>query len=294
MTHDAARRTPSPPARRSGGRVRVEPDGTPRASHPHVHATFASLVAPGGRAPLPSGARLRLDPDWREEAVLWRRGYRLVAGIDEVGRGCLAGPVVAAAVILPPGWAPRGLRESKLLDAPARERLADAIRGRAVAWSLGVVEAELIDRIDILQSTLLASMLAAARLPVHPDALLLDSLHLPGIGLHQRTLVDADRRCASVAAASVVAKVARDRMMTEYAVRYPGYGFEAHKGYASAVHREAIVRLGVCPIHRRTFASCVDVPTADQLALWEAAAMQDAEDSVGPEHDTEGTRAPER
>ena len=264
---------------RPGGTHRPAAGAAPRTRPAHG-GTFATPFAPGGRAQLPPGARPRLDPDWSEEAALWRRGYRLVAGIDEVGRGCLAGPVVSAAVILPPGWAPAGLRESKLLDAPARERLAVEVRAHAIAWALGVVDAPLIDRIDILQATLLSSMLAAARLPVQPDALLLDSLLLPGVNVHQRALVDADRRCASVAAASVVAKVARDGMMAAYARRFPGYGFEVHKGYASPSHREAIVRLGVSPIHRLTFASCIDVPPADQLDLWEEAVEEVVLDEV--------------
>ena len=274
--------TPARPSSRS-------PDPARPGSHPgHRRGqSFPSLYAMSGRLPLPPGARPRRDPDWAEEEALWRRGYRFVAGIDEVGRGCLAGPVVAAAVILPPGWAPLGLRESKLLDPAAREQLAAEIRAGAVAWAIGLVDADVIDRTNILEATLMASQLAAARLSIRPDALLLDALRLPGIELPQRSLPGADRLCVSVAAASVVAKAARDAMMADYDRLYPGYGFATHKGYASPEHRAALDSLGMCPIHRRTFGRCatmdeehedgqLDVPRdegaadamGDQLDLW--------------------------
>jgi ribonuclease HII len=234
------------------------------------HATAASLFTTNGRTRLYPGARERLDPDFTEETVLWQRGHRLVAGIDEVGRGCLAGPVVAGAVILPRDWIPDGLRDSKLLDAPARERLAAEIRSRAIAWAVAPVSAELIDRLNILWATVLASMLAASRLSVRPDALLLDGgLPLPAISIPQRTVIDADRLCASVAAASVVAKVARDRFMVSMDERYPGYGFASHKGYTCQEHREAILALGASPLHRRSFGILGGVPPVDQLDLWE-------------------------
>src|SRR5439155_20859755 len=166
----------------------------------------ATLFTTSGRMRLYPGTRERLDPDFAEETVLWDRGHRFVAGIDEVGRGCLAGPVVAGAVILPRGWIPDGLRDSKLLDAPTRERLAAEIRIRAIAWAVAPVSAELIDRLNILRATVLASLLAAARLSVRPDALLLDGgLPLPAVSAPLRSVIDADRLCASVAAASVVA-----------------------------------------------------------------------------------------
>jgi ribonuclease HII len=210
--------------------------------------------------------RPRLDPDLAEERWLRARGYRFVAGIDEVGRGCLAGPVVAGAVILPLDWIPPGLRDSKLLRAEDRARLDAVIRGRAVAWAVAAVEPGVIDRINILQATLLATQLAASRLPVRPDVLVFDgSLGLPEIRLPQRVIVDADRLCASVAAASVVAKVARDRLMIEYDVAYPGYGLASNKGYAAPEHRAGLAALGFTPIHRRTFAS---VAAIEQLGFW--------------------------
>lgn len=223
--------------------------------------------------PLFPGSRPRLNPDVAEETVLWERGRRFVAGIDEVGRGCLAGPVVAGAVILPRGWIPEGLRDSKLLDADARERLAERIRDRAIAWSVAAVSAAMIDRLNILRATVLAALLAAARLSVRPDALLLDGgLPLPPVGVPLRAVVDADRLCASVAAASVVAKVTRDRFMVTMDARYPGYGFASHKGYTCAEHREAIRSLGASPLHRRSFGILGEVPPVDQLDLWEESA----------------------
>jgi ribonuclease HII len=250
----------------------LDPAGTGEPPGSRRGHSYACLYALDGRAPIPRWATPRRDPDWAEEAALWRRGYRFVAGIDEVGRGCLAGPVVAAAVILPPGWAPAGLRDSKLLDAAARERLAAEIRDGAIAWGLGKVEPQLIDGTNILEATLLASQLAAARLPVRPDALLLDALRLPDIELHQRTLPGADRLCVSVAAASVVAKTYRDALMVGYDARFPGYGFAAHKGYASPEHRSALERLGPCAIHRRSFAPCAAAESddGDRPTLWAA------------------------
>jgi ribonuclease HII len=211
--------------------------------------------------------RLRLDPDLAEEAWLRSRGFRFIAGIDEVGRGCLAGPVVAAAVILPLAWLPDGLRDSKLMQPEDRARLDMEIRGRALAWAVAAVEPSVIDRINILQATLLATQLAASRLTIRPDVLVFDgSLGLPEVYLPQRVIVDADRLCASVAAASVVAKVARDRQMVAYDAMFPGYGLASNKGYAAPDHRAGLATLGLTPIHRRTFAS---VAAVDQLGLWQ-------------------------
>jgi ribonuclease HII len=228
-----------------------------------------TVSAPGsvdGRLELAAWHKARLDPDFAEERILWSRGYRHVAGIDEVGRGCLAGPVTSAAVILPPDWIPVGLRDSKLLKPEDRRRLDIEIREHAVAWSIAFVGPELIDRINILQATLLASTLAAARLPIRPDALLLDAVSLPEVRVHQRMLVSADRLCASVAAASVIAKVARDRLMEEYDIVYPGYDLARNKGYAAPEHRAGLEALGLCPIHRLSFAPCRD---RQQMSLWQ-------------------------
>jgi ribonuclease HII len=240
--------------------------GTPAARRGR---SFSAPGAAGGRADSAPWDVERIDPDDAEERVLRSRGARAVAGVDEVGRGCLAGPVVAAAVILPAGWIPDGVRDSKLLKAPARERLDTEIRAHAVAWAIGIVEPALIDRMNILRATVLASQLAVARLPVRPDALLLDALEIAHLHVRQRSLVGADRLCASVAAASVVAKVARDRIMDGYDVDYPGYGFVRNRGYAAPEHRAALRRLGPTPIHRRTFLQADTVQAPIQDGFWE-------------------------
>jgi ribonuclease HII len=232
------------------------------------HATFAAAGALSGRATVAPWHRLRLDPDFVEERDLHDRGYRLIAGVDEVGRGCLAGPVVVGAVILPTGWKPDGLRDSKMLKPEDRERLADQIVATALSWSLAAVEPAVIDRINILQATLLAVGLATARLPVRPDALLLDgTLHLTDVTVHQRVVIDGDRLCVSIAAASIIAKVFRDRLMVELDGQFPGYDLASNKGYAAPEHRAGLRALGTAPVHRLSFASCADV---EQTTLWEA------------------------
>ena len=254
-----------PNARRSAGSIE-DPVRLPSEAR-----RGPTVLAPGsaaGRLQVAPWHRARLDPDFAEERILWSRGYRHVAGIDEVGRGCLAGPVAAAAVILPPGWQPRGLRDSKLLKPEERRRLDVEIRRHAVAWAIAFVSPELIDRINILQATLLASTLAAARLPVRPDALLLDAVALPEVRVHQRVLVSADRLCASVAAASVIAKVARDALMVGFDAIYPGYDLAGNKGYAAPEHRAGLAALGLCPIHRLSFAPCRE---REQMTLWQDA-----------------------
>jgi ribonuclease HII len=243
---------------------------------PRRGSSFVAPAARGGRAYAAPWHRPRLDPDFAEERELWAQGYRLVAGVDEVGRGCLAGPVVVGAVILPARWLPVGLRDSKILKPHDRERLADEIVDRAVAWAIAAVQPTLIDRINILQATLLASQLAASRLPVRPDALLLDgALHLPELSIHQRVVIDGDRLCASVAAASVIAKVARDRLMVRLDARYPGYDLARNKGYAAPEHRAGLRAHGTSPIHRLTFASCAE---AEQTSLWQVVGPGDGSD----------------
>ncbi len=182
-----------------------------------------------------------------------KRGFRAIAGIDEAGRGPLAGPVVAAAVMLPVTFELPGLTDSKQLSAGDRERLFRLIRTQAVAVGVGVVPALEIDARNILQATLLGMVLAVQRLKQPPDFLLVDGNQPVPLPLHQKPLVKGDARSLSVAAASVVAKVVRDRMMAGYDRYFPGYGFAAHKGYGSAAHLEALRRLGPCPLHRRTF-----------------------------------------
>ena len=187
------------------------------------------------------------------ENALRRRGYGRVAGVDEVGRGCLAGPVVAAAVVLDPERPVRGLRDSKLLTPAARERLYADIVQRAAAWSLGAVEAGEIDRINIHNAALLAMRDALARLAPPPDFVLVDGFALPGLRIPQRAVVKGDRRCAAIAAASIVAKVTRDRQMRRLHADDPRFGFDRHKGYATRQHLAAIERHGAAPAHRRSF-----------------------------------------
>lgn len=190
---------------------------------------------------------------YTQERAAWIRGL-FVAGVDEVGRGPLAGPVVAAAVILDPSGLIEGLRDSKLLTPRARRRLAREIRAHALAWGVGRAGPRRIESVNILQATWHAMRAALAGLAVAPGLVLVDGhLRIPGVSCSQRAIVAGDRRSASVAAASILAKVVRDALMARADVRYPGYGFRRHKGYATAAHVEALARLGPCPLHRRSF-----------------------------------------
>jgi len=191
---------------------------------------------------------------YRYEAQAWRAGVARVAGVDEVGRGPLAGPVVAAAVILAPDRRIRGLADSKLLVAERREELFRVIQERALAVGVGIVDHETIDRVNILEATRMAMRRALAGLAVQPELVITDFVRLPDLPCPQRNLVDGDARCASVAAASIVAKVTRDHIMVEADSKFPQYGFARHKGYATPEHLAALDRHGPCPLHRRTFA----------------------------------------
>ena len=194
-----------------------------------------------------------LEPDDRFEREAWVRGFRRVAGVDEAGRGPLAGPVVAAAVILPRRWRQEGLRDSKLLSEGQRERLYARIVDTAVAVGVGVVDAQMIDTHNILEATRLAMGQAVRQLSPLPDYLVLDAVVLPAVLLEQRLVIKGDGLCVSVAAASVVAKVTRDRLMAEAHARFPEYGFLTHKGYGTAEHLRQLQRLGPCELHRRSF-----------------------------------------
>lgn len=177
-----------------------------------------------------------------------------VAGVDEVGRGPLAGPVVTAAVVLDPRRPVAGLADSKALSPERRSRLAIEIRAHAAAWALGRAEVEEIDRLNILQATLLAMQRAVAALAVAPRAVLIDGNRCPELPCPARAVVGGDRCVPQISAASILAKVARDAEMVELDVLYPGYGFAAHKGYPTRTHLQALQRLGASPIHRRSFA----------------------------------------
>jgi ribonuclease HII len=177
-----------------------------------------------------------------------------LAGVDEVGRGPLAGPVVAAAVILDPDRPVEGLKDSKRLSERRREYLAGQIRERALAWALGRAEVHEIDRINILQASLLAMQRAVAALSLAPELVLVDGNHCPRLDYPSQAVVRGDALVPAISAASIIAKVSRDREMVELDSRYPGYGLAKHKGYPSKAHLAALQTLGVTPVHRRSYA----------------------------------------
>jgi ribonuclease HII len=187
------------------------------------------------------------------ENALGRLGLAHVAGVDEVGRGCLAGPVVAAAVVLDPARHIAGLRDSKLVPPAGRERLYDTITRRAMAWAVAAVEPAEIDRINIHRASLAAMRAAVMTLSRLPDVVIVDAFRIPDLPLPQRGIVKGDRRCAAIAAASIVAKVHRDRLMDALHAADPRFGFDRHKGYATADHLEAVARFGYSTAHRRSF-----------------------------------------
>lgn len=191
-------------------------------------------------------------PDYSYEKRIWEL-KKILAGVDEAGRGPLAGPVVAAAVILPEGCEIDGLNDSKKLSAEKRESLFHQIKSLAIVTGIGIVEPEEIDRINILRATLLAMEIAVKNLSPQPDYLLIDGNTRTSLLIPQQTVVKGDSRCCSIAAASIIAKVIRDSIMDDYHKIYPEYNFKKHKGYPTKEHFEALRRFGPCPIHRKTF-----------------------------------------
>lgn len=182
-----------------------------------------------------------------------RMGFNHVAGVDEVGRGCLAGPVVAAAVVLNPHrYVPR-VCDSKTVTALERERLYERITRTAIAWGVAAAEPEEIDLVNIHQASLRAMQRAVIALCPSPDCVLVDAFRIPGLLMAQRAVVHGDARCTAIAAASILAKVTRDRLMQELHGRFPGYGFDRHKGYATKEHLDAVARFGYSEVHRRSF-----------------------------------------
>lgn len=191
---------------------------------------------------------------WVYEEQARSQGYSSIAGLDEAGRGPLAGPVVAAAVILPVGFEETGIRDSKAISPKTRDKSFDKIMSGALAVGVGIVDVKVIDEINILRATHAAMKAALNDLGVAFDYVLVDGLPVQGLPAPSLAIVKGDAKCISIAAASIIAKVTRDRMMLEMDKEFPGYGFAGHKGYCTKEHLEAIDRLGPCPCHRRSFA----------------------------------------
>lgn len=190
---------------------------------------------------------------YQYDQSLRKQGYLRLAGIDEAGRGPLAGPVVAAAVVMEHGVTIAGLRDSKKVPEEERESLYASIQALAVDIGIGIVEPEDIDRLNILRATRQAMIIAVAKLSVTPDMLIIDALSLPAVPIPQHSPIKAESISASVAAASIIAKHTRDKIMLEYHHQYPQYNFRKHKGYATQEHLETLQRFGPCPIHRKSF-----------------------------------------
>src|SRR5271166_448810 len=220
------------------------------------------------RALSPSAAKLRLLKKLRctlrYEKKAWETGAARVAGVDEVGRGSLFGPVVAAAVILDPRYRMRGLRDSKLLPAERREVLAERIREHAIAWAIAAVDAARIDQINIYQASRVAMREAVMRLEPGPDHLLIDAMRLD-CDLPQRAIIHGDALSASIAAASILAKVERDRMVREWEPVFPAYGLASNKGYSTPHHLAALRQYGPSPLHRQSFAPVWNNPVPQEV-----------------------------
>ena len=197
--------------------------------------------------------RRRMSELWELENELYAQGYSLLCGVDEAGRGPLAGPVCAAAVILPAGLEIPGLNDSKKLSEKQREALFEPMKAAAKAYGIAFASVEEIENLNSLNATFLAMNRAISQLYPQPELALIDGNRNTGITVPSRCIVKGDSRCADIAAASVLAKVSRDRYMLEMAEKYPEYGFERHKGYGTKLHYEAIRQYGPCPIHRLSF-----------------------------------------
>ena len=197
--------------------------------------------------------KTRLEEMLQFERELWSAGRKYIAGVDEVGRGPLAGPVVTAAVILPEDFCLIGVDDSKKLSPKRREELFEQIKEAAVCWAIGRREPDRIDEINILEATKEAMTDAIHALPQRPDHVLIDAVNLPGLEIPQTSIIKGDARSVSIAAASILAKVTRDREMVEMDEVYPGYAFASNKGYGTAAHYKGLAKLGPCPIHRKSF-----------------------------------------
>jgi len=226
--------------------------------------------------PEAAGSKFRCESSWERE--LQARGFRAVAGVDEVGRGALFGPVFAGAVILAPDRPVRGLNDSKLLEPERREVLAERIRERAVAWAVAAVDAATIDYVNIYQASRMAMRLAVSRLQPAPDFLLIDAVPIE-LSIPQRSFIKGDARCHAIAAASIVAKVYRDACMRVWDEVFPQYGLASHKGYSTPEHQKAIQQYGPTPLHRLSFEpvrarSLFPIVYNAQLDLFDALAVE--------------------
>ena len=195
---------------------------------------------------------LRLEQMLRYEKELYKTGFRAIAGIDEVGRGPLAGPVVAAAVILPPGCKIKGLNDSKKIPKKKHQEIYQAVLDKALAVGIGLIDNEIIDQVNIYEATKLAMKDALSKLCLKPDSLLIDAMKLD-VDIPQESIIKGDANSLSIAAASIVAKVTRDKLMTDYDKKFPGYDFSQNAGYGTMRHLQGLERNGVTPIHRKTF-----------------------------------------
>lgn len=192
-------------------------------------------------------------PNLRHEKKLQRRGFKAIAGLDEAGKGSWAGPIVAGAVILDPKIKIKGIKDSKLLRAPIRQQIFEKIIKNAIAWSVGIVSSEQIDKIGITKANILAMTQALKKLSLQPDYLLIDALDIDYKSLPRLAMIDGDYKITSVAAASIIAKVTRDKIMEELDEQYPEYSFKQHKGYGTNHHFHMISQYGICDIHRQTW-----------------------------------------
>lgn len=239
-----------------------------RALSAECEAALESDRRAGARTVLASVRRIRRENRaegqrlrglLRYETALWEKGVERIGGVDEAGMAPLAGPVVAAACILPRDYRPRGIDDSKQLDAAERERLAEDVKRHAIAWAVGRAEVEEIDRLNVYWAGILALRRAALALRPAPQHLLIDARRLRDVDIPQDGIVHGDALSLTVAAASILAKTTRDALMAEMDLRYPGYGFARHKGYPTPEHFAALKDLGACPIHRRSFAPVREV-----------------------------------
>ncbi len=197
---------------------------------------------------------LRLKELKRQEDELRNRGFNMICGIDEAGRGPLAGPVVVASVIMPANSMIEGVNDSKKISEKKREKLYDQILEEAISYGVGIIGQDEIDEINILNATKKGLTMSLKELTVKPDLIIVDALtHIDTMGIPYESIIKGDAKCYSISAASIIAKVTRDRIMREWDKIYPEYGFEKHKGYGTSAHIEAIKKYGLCPIHRKSF-----------------------------------------